>query len=53
MCAVLAVSPSGYYAWCVRPVSHRAQANAALLTESRAVYRTSRQTYGSPQVHAD
>ncbi len=53
MCAVLGVSSSGYYAWCVRPVSSRAQANTALLTEIRAVYRTSRQTYGSPRVHAD
>jgi len=53
MCAVLAVSPSGYYAWCTRPVSSQAQANAMLLTEIQAVHRTSRQTYGSPRVHAD
>jgi len=53
MCKVLNVSSSGYYAWCIRPLSRRAQANAALLTEIRAVYCASRQTYGSPRVHAD
>lgn len=53
MCAVLAVSPSGYYAWCDRPVSSRAQANEALLTEIRDAHTTSRQTYGSPRVHAE
>ncbi len=53
ICAVLAVSASGYYAWCARPLSCRAQANAALLGEIRAVHRTSRQTYGSPRIHAE
>ena len=53
MCTVLGVSPSGYYAWCARPISCRAQANAALLTEIRAVHTASRQTYGSPRIHAE
>lgn len=53
MCAVLGVSPSGYYAWCARPLSCRAQANAALLTEIRAVHTARRKTYGSPCIHAE
>ena len=30
LCRALGVSPSGYYAWCKRPPSHRAQRNEAL-----------------------
>jgi putative transposase len=52
MCAVLEVSPAGYYAWRERPVSARATSNAALLTEIRQVHRASGQRYGSPRVHA-
>jgi putative transposase len=53
MCRVLAVSPSGYYAWLERPESTRTQANQKLLVEIRAVHEGSRRTYGSPRVHAD
>jgi putative transposase len=53
LCQVLAVSPSGYYAWRERPESAQAQANRKLLVEIRAVYARSRGTYGSPRVHAD
>lgn len=52
MCQVLQVSPSGYYAWCKRRPSRRAQANSTLLTEIRAICEKSRGTYGSPRVHA-
>jgi putative transposase len=52
MCAVLEVSPAGYYAWRERPVSERATANAALLTAIRQVHQDSGQRYGSPRVHA-
>jgi transposase InsO family protein len=52
MCRVLGVSVSGYYAWRKRSPSARAQANAALVEQIRAVHRASRQTYGSPRVHA-
>jgi hypothetical protein len=31
MCAILGVSPAGYYAWRARPESHRAAANRGLL----------------------
>jgi len=52
MCAVLEVSPAGYYAWRERPVSARASANATLVAEIRQVHRDSGQRYGSPRVHA-
>ena len=53
MCAVLGVSPSGYYAWRRRPPSPRARADAVLELHIRAIYAESRQTYGSPRVHAE
>ena len=52
MCQVLAVSPSGYYAWRKRPVSQRKMADEQLLTEIKAIYDKSRRTYGSPRIHA-
>lgn len=53
MCQVLGVSPSGYYAWRRRTPSRRALADAALAVHIRAVFAESRQTYGSPRVHAE
>jgi putative transposase len=52
MCAVLEVSPAGYYAWRDRPVSVRSTTNATLLAEIRAVHQDSGRRYGSPRVHA-
>ena len=52
MCQVLDVSRSGYYAWRQRKPSRQAEANVVLLTEIKKVHQTSRQTYGSPRVHA-
>jgi putative transposase len=43
MCAVLEVSPAGYYAWRERPVSARAGSNSALLAEIRQVHHDSGQ----------
>ena len=52
MCAVLEVSPAGYYAWRERPVSERTKSNAALLAAVRQVHQDSCGRYGSPRVHA-
>lgn len=52
MCQVLKVSPSGYYDWRKRPRSQRQQANDGLLGAIECAYETSRQTYGSPRIHA-
>lgn len=52
-CAVLAVSRSGYYAWRNRSSSVTAQRQAALTEQIREVHQASRQTYGSPRVHAE
>lgn len=52
-CDVLAVSRSGYYAWRNRSPSVTAQRRAALIEQIREVHQASRQTYGSPRVHAE
>lgn len=52
MCEVLKVSRSGYYDWLKRKPSQRQKANEVLLAAIRRVYQASRQTYGSPRIHA-
>ena len=53
MCRVLDVSASGYYAWVGRPASCRQQEDERLTSHIRASHQRSRQTYGSPRIHAD
>ncbi len=53
LCRVLGVSPSGYYAWCDRPVSTRAQTDQILLAQIRAIHEQSRGIYGAPRIHAE
>lgn len=53
MCRVLGVSRSGYYAWLKCPVSPRKMADQLLLAQIQQSYQQSRQTYGSPRVHAE
>ena len=53
LCRALGVSRSGYYAWKASPVSDRAIEDAVLTETIRAVFVDSKETYGSPRVHAE
>ena len=53
MCRMLGVSRSGYYGWKMRPPSSRSREHATLTGKIREIHRRSRQTYGSPRVHAE
>jgi transposase InsO family protein len=47
LCAALAVSRSGYYAWRRRAESRRQQANRVLLTAIREAHQRSKERYGA------
>jgi putative transposase len=53
MCRMLGVSRSGYYDWRDRPPSRRSREDTALTEKIRKIHERSRQTYGSPRVHAE
>ena len=53
LCRNLAVSASGFYAWCKRGPSCREQRDQALKVSIRALHAASRRTYGSPRIHRD
>jgi len=53
LCRVLAVSPSGYYAWRNRGPSAHKLADEKLTRHIRDCHSRSRGTYGAPRVHAD
>ena len=53
MCRMLGVSRSGYYDWRGRPPSRRTRENATLTSKIREIHRRSRETYGSPRIHAE
>jgi len=53
MCRRLEVSRAGFYAWAKRPESARAKKNRELSVQVAAIHRESRETYGSPRVHAE
>ena len=46
------VSRSGFYAWRRREPDARTNQDESLLVAIRSAFKTSRQTYGSPRVHA-
>jgi transposase InsO family protein len=53
MCKVLAVSPSGYYAWRQRPPSAREMANRELYNNIETVYNDNHGVYGSPRIYRE
>ena len=53
LCAMLGVSPAGYYAWRARPESPRAAANRELVDDIKRVHRDTNGRYGSPRVYAE
>jgi putative transposase len=53
MCRMLGVSRSGYYDWRDRPPSGRSPQDATLTGKIREIHLRSRETYGSPRVHAE
>ena len=53
MCHLFGVSSSGFYGWLKRPVSQRELDNQHLLAHIEYFHQRSRQTYGSPRIHAD
>lgn len=52
MCKLLKLARSGYYAWVHRKTSPRTQENAILSDQIQQIHQASRQTYGSPRIHA-
>lgn len=50
LCKVLAVSPSGYFAWRSRPSSRRQREDLVLLAHVRSAFALSNGTYGSPRM---
>ena len=53
MSDMLGVSRSGYYHFIKRVPSQRKQEEERLLIKIKAIYEASRQTYGSPRIHAE
>jgi len=53
MCRLLRVSKSGFYAWDGRPMSAHERSDIALTEKIQAIYQRSRETYGSPNIHAE
>lgn len=53
LCQVLDVSRSGYYVWQRRPLSSQKQRQHMFLEKIQDIHQHSRQTYGSPRVHAE
>ena len=50
LCHALGVSASGYYAWCARRPSPRAQDNARLLQRIEQLHQQTREAYGSERL---
>jgi putative transposase len=53
MCRVLGLSPSGYYAWLIRPPSARAIRDAELVVMMKKAHADNRSVYGRPRLYAE
>src|SRR5664279_5780155 len=53
LCETLEVSQNGYFAWKSRPASESQCKDMVLLAHIRERFCLSRETYGSPRMHAD
>jgi len=53
LCRLLALHPSGYYAWCRQPKSRRAKANARLSGLIKQFWLESGGVYGYRKIHSD
>jgi transposase InsO family protein len=52
LCRAMSVKRKSYYAWRKRPQCARVQQDQALVLKIKAAFKRSRDTYGSPRVHA-
>ena len=53
LCQWLAVTPSGFYAWCRRPESARTTRDRHLKVLVQVSFDAIKQRYGSPRIHED
>ena len=53
LCRWLGVTPSGFYAWQLRPESTHAREDRRLKVLVQASFAESKQRYGSPRIHED
>lgn len=53
MCRLLEVSRSGFYRWRKRPDSKKAIRERRLLVKIKAIFKRTRQSYGSPRIWRD
>ena len=53
LCRVLDVSRSGYYRWRTAEPSEREKLDTQLKPKVAAIYAESKETYGSPRIHAE
>ena len=53
LCRIAGVAVSGFYAWLRRGPSRRQREDRRVRQEITAIFEASRQTYGSPRVHAE
>ena len=51
LCAILGVSPSGYYAWRDRPSSARIKDDQHLVEAIKDAHQGFRRAYGAPRLH--